>query len=67
MAKKKKGPRQIVGLQCTECKQFGYVSEYNKVNEQLKKQTSGEGTFPISKYCKRCKKHTLHKVMKKLK
>ncbi|OGJ37192.1 MAG: 50S ribosomal protein L33 [Candidatus Pacebacteria bacterium RIFOXYB1_FULL_39_46] len=67
MAKKKKGPRQIVGLQCIKCKQFGYVTEFNKVNEQLKKQTSNEGTFPISKYCKRCKKHTEHKAMKKLK
>ncbi len=67
MAKKKKGPRQIVGLQCTECKHFGYVTEYNKNNEQLKKQADGEGTFPISKYCQRCRKHTEHKTLKKLK
>jgi ribosomal protein L33 len=67
MAKKKKGPRQIFGLQCTKCKQFGYVTEYNKNNEQLKKQTTGESTFPIMKYCKRCKTHTEHKIMKKLK
>lgn len=67
MAKKKKGPRQILGLQCTKCKAFGYVTEYNKNNEQLKKQGSGESTFPIKKYCKRCKAHTDHKMMKKLK
>jgi ribosomal protein L33 len=67
MAKKKKGPRQKIGLQCTVCKSFGYVTEYNKNNEQLKKQQSGEATFPISKYCKVCKKHTEHKQMKKLK
>lgn len=67
MAKKKKGPRQIFGLQCTVCKHFGYVTEYNKVNEQLKKQTTGKGSFPINKYCKTCKKHTPHKLMKKLK
>ncbi|HCR81576.1 MAG: hypothetical protein UX28_C0003G0130 [Candidatus Pacebacteria bacterium GW2011_GWA1_46_10] len=67
MAKKKKGPRQIVGLQCTVCKHFGYVTEYNKVQEQLKKQTTGESTFPIKKYCKICKQHQIHKVMKKLK
>lgn len=67
MAKKKKGPRQIAGLQCIVCKQFGYVTEYNKNNDQLKKQASGKSTFPISKYCKKCRKHTDHKMMKKLK
>jgi hypothetical protein len=46
MAKTKKGPRQPIGLQCTVCKAFGYVSSYNKNNELLKKQTSGENTFP---------------------
>jgi ribosomal protein L33 len=67
MAKSKKGPRQAIGLQCTVCKSFGYVTEYNKNNEQLKKHSSGEGTFPLKKYCKVCKKHTEHKMMKKLK
>jgi len=67
MAKSKKGPRQIIGLQCTVCKHFGYVTEYNKNNEELKKQTSGKATFPMNKYCKHCRKHTEHKMMKKLK
>jgi len=66
-AKKKKGPRQITGLYCTKCKSFNYISEYNKVNEQLKKQTTGKSTFPIMKYCKRCKARTEHKMAKKLK
>lgn len=65
--KKKKGPRQAAGLQCTKCKSFGYVTEYNKNNETLKKQTTGESTFPIQKYCKKCKVRTEHKMMKKLK
>lgn len=68
MAKKsKKGPRQKVGLKCSVCGAFGYITKFNKNNEQLKKQTDGEGTFPINKYCKKCMKHTEHKVMKKLK
>jgi len=67
MAKKKKGPRQIIGLQCTTCKHHNYISEYNKNNEQLLKQSTGEGTFPTNKYCKHCKAHTSHKMMKKLK
>jgi ribosomal protein L33 len=66
-AKKKKGPRQIIGLQCGKCKAFGYVTEFNKNNEQLKKQTTDASTFPLSKYCKVCRKHTEHKQMKKLK
>ncbi|MBU0974252.1 50S ribosomal protein L33 [Patescibacteria group bacterium] len=67
MAKKSKGPRQIVGLKCSVCNAFGYITEFNKNNEQLKKQTSNESTFPLSKYCKVCRKHTEHKQSKKLK
>lgn len=67
MAKKKKGPRQLAGLQCTVCKHHNYTTEYNKNNEQLKKQTGGDATFPIKKYCKHCQKTTEHKMMKKLK
>lgn len=67
MAKAKKGPRQSVGLQCSECKHFGYITQFNKVNEDLKKQRDGEGTFPMNKYCRFCRKHTSHKAMKKLK
>lgn len=67
MAKKKKGPRQIVGLKCSACGAFGYITEYNKNNEQLKKQTTNEVTFPLKKYCKKCRKHTEHKTVKKLK
>lgn len=67
MAKAKKGPRQSVGLKCSVCGAFGYVTEYNKNNEQLKKQKDDQGTFPLNKYCKVCKKATPHKMAKKLK
>lgn len=65
--KKKKGPRQIVGLKCSVCSAFGYVTEFNKNNEILMKQTKSVSTFPLNKYCKVCKKHTEHKQAKKLK
>ncbi|OGJ15618.1 MAG: 50S ribosomal protein L33 [Candidatus Pacebacteria bacterium RIFCSPHIGHO2_01_FULL_46_16] len=65
--KKKKGPRQAAGLQCGVCKSFGYITEYNKNNEILKKQTTNESTFPLNKYCSVCRKHTTHKLAKKLK
>ncbi len=67
MAKAKKGPRQIVGLKCKACGNFGYLTEFNKNNEQLKKQTTGETTFPLKKYCAVCRKHTVHVQAKKLK
>ncbi len=63
----KKGPRDIVGLVCTKCGAFNYVTEYNKNNERLKKQIEGEDTFPIKKYCQRCDTRTDHKLQKKLK
>jgi len=67
MAKKKKGPRQAVGLKCKVCSNFNYITEFNKNNEILKKQTTNESTFPLNKYCKRCKTSTPHVQSKKLK
>ena len=65
--KKKKGPRQAVGLKCSVCGAFGYITQVNKNNEILKKQTTNVSTFPLKKYCSVCKKHTVHKQAKKLK
>lgn len=59
MAKAKKGPRQIFGLKCAECSSFNYLTVRNKLNSPDKLQ--------LRKYCKSCKKHTLHKEAKKLK
>lgn len=67
MAKKKKGPRQAVGLKCSVCNNFNYITEYNKNNEILKAQTGEDKTFPLNKYCSRCRKSTSHKMAKKLK
>jgi ribosomal protein L33 len=67
MATKKKGPRQIAGLQCTVCKSFGYITEYNRNNDIIKRQAGEKESFPLNKYCKTCRKHTSHKLMKKLK
>jgi ribosomal protein L33 len=67
MAKKKKGPRQATGLICSVCNSFNYITEYNKLNEQLKKQTTNETTFPLHKYCSKCRQATDHKMAKKLK
>jgi large subunit ribosomal protein L33 len=55
----KKGPRQIFGLVCSECKSQNYITERNKVNTPTK--------LTLKKYCRRCRKRTLHKEAKKLK
>jgi len=53
MAKKKK---QFTKLQCKDCKNINYrVNKTKNVEERLEMQ----------KFCKKCKKHTLHKEMKK--
>lgn len=54
----RKGPRVLVGLVCEVCKSQNYIAEKNKLNtpESLK----------LKKYCKRCRKRTMHKEKKKL-
>jgi len=55
----KKGAREIVVLICSICKNQNYVTTRNKVNMEKK--------LELKKYCKHCKKVTLHKESSKLK
>ena len=55
----KKGARQLFGLVCSQCKSQNYVTERNKTNTENK--------LSLKKYCKVCRKHTLHKEIQKLK
>ncbi|MDD5440107.1 MAG: 50S ribosomal protein L33 [Candidatus Omnitrophica bacterium] len=48
--------QEIIILECPECKRRNYTSTKNK-----KKHT---GRLELSKYCRFCKKHTLHKETK---
>ncbi len=48
--------RLIILFQCTECKNRNYSSMKNKKNTPDKLQ--------LNKYCRHCKKHTLHKETK---
>jgi len=54
----KKGSRIKFGLTCEICGSQNYISEKNKVN-------TTEG-LKFTKYCSKCKKHTVHKEKKKL-
>lgn len=48
--------RVKVTLACTECKQRNYVSKKNKKNDPDR--------IEMKKYCRFCKKSTLHKETK---
>ncbi|MCX7955721.1 MAG: 50S ribosomal protein L33 [Patescibacteria group bacterium] len=54
----KKGSRILIGLVCDSCSSVNYVISKNKLTV----------TTPIKlkKYCKKCKKHQIHKETKKL-
>ena len=52
-AKKKK----LIKLQCQECKRINYFTHKSK--------KMGEGKLELKKFCKWCRKHTLHKEGKK--
>lgn len=54
--KSKKGPRGIINLQCTACKEINYHTEKNKRNTPDKVE--------LAKFCARCKAKTAHKEMK---
>ena len=48
--------RKAVTLACVECKQRNYQTNKNKKNDPDR--------LEFNKYCKFCKKHTLHKETK---
>ena len=50
------GYRVGITLACTECKQRNYQTTKNKKNDTER--------IEIKKYCKFCKKHTMHKETK---
>jgi len=48
--------RNIVKFKCGECESLNYF---------LKKSKGVEGKLELKKFCKKCKKHTLHKETKR--
>ena len=49
----KPGNRELVTLQCTDCKEENYRTPKNKKNTP--------DSLELKKYCKFCKTHTLHR------
>ncbi|HCM38045.1 TPA: 50S ribosomal protein L33 [Patescibacteria group bacterium] len=54
----KKGQRFQFALKCSVCKSQNYITEKNKLNDKDK--------LAFNKYCKVCRKVTLHKETDKL-
>jgi large subunit ribosomal protein L33 len=52
----KKDVRHVVFLECTECRERNYTTEKNRRNDP--------GRLEFKKYCRRCRKHTLHRETK---
>ena len=48
---------RLIKLACKNCKKINYWSSKNKKKVERK--------IKLSKYCKWCKKHTIHNEMKK--
>lgn len=46
-------PRDIITLACSECKSRNYTTMKNKKNDPNR--------LEMNKYCKVCRKHTLHR------
>jgi len=53
MASKSKENRMVITLACTECKERNYTTEKNRRNDTER--------LEFRKYCKRERKHTLHR------
>ena len=51
-----KGAREPITLACTECKQRNYDTMKNKKNDPDR--------LEMNKYCRFCRKHTLHRETK---
>jgi large subunit ribosomal protein L33 len=52
----KKEVRDIVTLECTECRERNYTTEKNRRNDP--------GRLELTKYCPRCRVHRLHRETK---
>ncbi len=60
MAKGKKANREYVWLQCTESGDLNYRTSVNVRGGIPEKLRAG-----LQKYCRRLRKHTLHKIKRK--
>ncbi|MEJ7654340.1 MAG: 50S ribosomal protein L33 [Chloroflexia bacterium] len=49
----RKADRQIITLECLECRSRNYISEKNRRNDPARME--------LQKYCPRCRQHRAHR------
>ncbi|PIP23715.1 MAG: 50S ribosomal protein L33 [Candidatus Nealsonbacteria bacterium CG_4_10_14_0_2_um_filter_38_17] len=49
--------KQLIKLQCSECKRINYFTHKTKKTAEVK--------LELKKFCKWCRKHTVHKEAKR--
>ena len=49
--------RELIQLECTECKRYNYASTKDKKQQPER--------LELKKYCRFCRKHVLHREVKK--
>ncbi|MGB2696015.1 MAG: 50S ribosomal protein L33 [Dehalococcoidia bacterium] len=49
----KKGDRLVITLACSDCRERNYASSKNRRNDADR--------IELKKYCRRCRKHSLHR------
>jgi len=52
----KKDVRPVITMACADCKERNYTTEKNRRNDQ--------GRLELKKFCRRCRKHTMHRETK---
>jgi large subunit ribosomal protein L33 len=62
MAKKSKLGRQVIFLECTECRNSGIPGVSRYATRKNKKTTPGR--LELKKFCRFERKHTVHKEVK---
>ena len=56
MARKSGDVRQIITLQCGDCRERNYTSTKNRRNDPQRVE--------LKKYCSRCRNHTAHREVR---
>ena len=56
MARKAGDAREIITLQCTDCRERNYTTEKNRRNDTQR--------LELRKYCSRCRVHRLHREVR---
>ncbi|MCH8106866.1 MAG: 50S ribosomal protein L33 [Chloroflexi bacterium] len=56
MARKTTGARQIITLQCGDCRERNYTSSKNRRNDPQRVE--------LRKYCSRCQGHKVHREVR---